>query len=147
MTPKELVAEFISRCNAACRGDAADPYALLTEDVHVSVPGKTILSGEYPNKEIIQNVFVAAVAERMGEMHFDLSQVIGQGDRVATMVVTTGESVDGERYNPKGEVGGYVFGVRGDLIEEIVVFPDNTMVETVILGRRYLPPSEGTNHG
>ena len=34
-----------------------------------------------------------------------------------------------------------------DRIEEIVVFPDNTMVETVVLGRRYLPPSQDSAHG
>ena len=72
---------------------------------------------------------------------------LGGGGFMLVHLATTGETVDGETYNPKAEVGGCVFGVRGDRIEEIILFPDNTMVETVIFGRRYLPPSQETAHG
>ena len=142
MTPKEVVTEFIARCDRAASGGDADPWAVLTDDVRVNLPGKTILSGEYPNKEIVQNVLVASVAERITSAKVSISSLVAQGDRVAALVVTTGKTVDGQTYNPKGEVNGVTFGVKGDQIEEIVLFPDNTMIETVIMDRRYLPPSE-----
>lgn len=141
MTPKEVVGEFVARCNTACGGGSADPYAMLTEDVRVHLPGKTIISGEYPNKEIVENVLVAAVAERVEQANFELAQIVAQGDRVATLLVTTGKTIDGEVYNPEGQPGGCIFGVEGDQIREITLFPDDTLVETVILGRRYVRPA------
>ena len=145
MTPKEIVTEFIARCDLAASGGNADPWAMLIDDVQVSLPGKTIISGEYPNKEIVQNVLVASVAERITGANVSISSLVAQGNRVAALLVTTGETVDGQTYNPKREPNGVTFGVKGHQIEEIVLFPDNTMIETVIMGRRYLPPTDASD--
>ena len=62
---------------------------------------------------------------------------------MATLLVSTGRTTDGESYNPEGQPGGCVFGVEGDRIAEIILFPDDTLVETVILGRQYVSPAGG----
>ena len=143
MTPKELVAEFIRRCNAAASGGSGgDPYALLAEDVEVRVQGRTILSGDYPSREIVEKVLVGGVATRVAKANVEIVSIIGDGNKVATLLRTTGETTDGKIYNPKGQPGGCIFYVSGDEISEIRLFLDNTMVETVLLGRQYLPPSQ-----
>jgi len=145
MTPKEVVSEFIRRCDAAASGGGSgDPYELLAEDVELKVQGRTILSGEYPGREIVKMVLAGAVAPRVAKANVEIVALISEGNKVATQLKTTGETLDGKIYNPKGEPGGCVFYVDGDEISEAILFLDNTMVETVLLGRRYLPPSQAT---
>ena len=140
MEPKELVSEFIRRCDAAVSGASGeDPYALLTEDVEVKVQGRTVLSGDYPTLEIVRMVLVGSLAARVAKAHVELDSMIGQGSRVATLLRITGETTDGQVYNSKRDLGGCIFGMAGDKISQIVLFLDNTVVETVLLGRQYLP--------
>ena len=143
MTPKELVAEFIRRCDAAASGsDAGDAYALLAEDVDVRVQGRTILSGDYPNREIVKMVLVGSVSPRVAKANVELDSMIADGNKVATLLKITGETPEGKVYNPNRDPGGCVFTVNGDEIAGINLFLDNTMVETVLLGRQYLPASQ-----
>jgi ketosteroid isomerase-like protein len=142
MKAKELVAEFIQRCNSAASGAGGDPYELLAEDVDMSVQGRTMLAGEYPSREIVEKVLVGGVAPRVAKVNVEIDSIIGEGNKVATLLRTTGETTDGKIYNPKGQPGGCIFTVKGDEISQIRLFLDNTMVETVLLGRRYLPPSQ-----
>ena len=143
MEPKELVSEFIRRCDGALSGGGGeDPYALLAEDVEVKVQGRTVLSGDYPTLEIVQMVLVGSLAPRVAKAHVELDSIIGQGNRVATLIRITGETTDGKIYNSKRDLGGCIFGVQDEQISQVVLFLDNTVVETVLLGRQYLPPSQ-----
>ena len=143
MTPKELVTEFIQRCDTAASGDSGgDPFELLAEDVEVRVQGRTMLAGDYPSREIVKMVLVGAVATRVAKANVEIDSIISDGNRVATLLRTTGETTDGKTYNPKGQPGGCLFTVSGYEISQIRLFLDNTMVETVLLGRQYLPPSQ-----
>ena len=143
MTPKELVAEFIRSCDAAASGvGGGDPYGLLAEDVEVRVQGRTILSGDYPSREIVKMVLVGGVATRVAKANVEIISIIAEGNKVATLLRTTGETTDGKIYNPKGQPGACIFTVNGHEIAQILLFLDNTMVETVILDRRYVPPSQ-----
>ena len=143
MTPKELVTEFITRCDAAASGGSrGDPYALLAEDVDMRVQGRTVLAGEYPSREIVKRVLVGGVATLVAKANVEIDSIIGDGNKVATLLRTTGETTNGKIYNPKGDPGGCLFTVNGDEISGIRLFLDNTMVETVLYGRQYVPPSQ-----
>ena len=143
MTPKELVSEFILRCNAALSGGGSgDPYELLAEDVELRIKGRTVLAGDYPSHEIIKMVLAGALADRIAKANCEVTSLIADGNKVAALLRTTGETTDGKIYNPKGEPGGCIFYVNGDEISQIILFLDNTMVETVLMGRQYLPPRE-----
>jgi len=143
MAPKDLVSEFIRRCDAAASGSSGeDPYALLAKDVKVRVQGRTILAGDYPSREIVKKVLIGGVATRVAKANVEIDSIIGDGNKVATLLRTTGETTDGKIYNPKGQPGSCIFYVDGDEISKILLFLDNTMVETVLLGRQYLPPSQ-----
>ena len=79
---------------------------------------------------------------RVAKANVEIDSIIGDGNKVATLLRTTGETTDGKIYNPKGQPGGCIFYVNADEISEIRLFLDNTMVEAVLLDRQYLPPSQ-----
>ena len=143
MTPKELVTEFIRRCDAALSGGGAgDPYELLADDVALNIKGRTVLAGDYPSHEIIKMVLVGGLADRVAKANCEIDSLIADGNKVAALLRTTGETTDGKIYNPKGDPGGCIFYANGDKISRIILFLDNTMVETVLMNRQYLPPNE-----
>ena len=144
MEPKEVVTEFISRCDAGLAGrEGGDPYALLAEGIELRIQGHTILAGDYVGREIIEKVLVGGLATRVAKARVELDSLIGDGAKVASLLRITGETIDGKVYNPKDDPGGYLFTVSGDQISQIRLFLDNTMVETVLYGRQYVAPELG----
>jgi len=143
MKPKEVVTEFVRRCDGALSGSGGgDPYELLAEDVELRVQGRTVLAGDYPSREIVKMVLVGGLESRVAKAHVAIDSIIADGNKVAAMLRTTGETTDGKIYNPKGDPGGCIFMVSGDEISKILLFLDNTMVETVLFGRRYVAPTQ-----
>ena len=138
MGAKELVEDFILRCDDALRGGDADPYSLMPPDVNVRVQGRTFISGEHPGLTIVKKVLVEVLAERVAKARVETLAIIGEGGRVATKLKVTGETFDGQVYNPDGEPCGCIFGVEEGLITEVVLYLDNVMVETVLIGRRFV---------
>ena len=137
---QDIITDFVGRCDkAASGGGGADPYELLTDDVVVTVNGTTPLSGRYPGQEIVRNILVDTAITRFKSANVSVEEFVGQGERVAALIKLTGESVDGKAYNPKGEVGGCVFGVKDGKIYEIFMFADTTMIEMVLFNRKYVP--------
>ncbi|MCH2185055.1 hypothetical protein MK280_04215, partial [Myxococcota bacterium] len=98
--------------------------------------------GEHPSLEIVRRVLVDAVAEQVAEASVETIAMIGEGNRVAAKLRITGETHDGQIYNPKGEPSGSVFGVDSESITEVILFLDNTMIETVLLGRNYVSATQ-----
>lgn len=138
MTPKEVVQDFITRCDDALCGGSSDPYALMADDVNVRVQGRTFIAGDHPNLTIVKKVLVDVVAERVREARVEVVSIIAQGHRVATKLKITGETYDGKVFNPKGEPCGGLFTVEGGVIKEAMLFLDNVMVETVLIGRVFV---------
>ena len=79
MTPKEVIQDYISRCDDALCGGSSDPYALMADDVNVRVQGRTFIAGDHPNLTIVKKVLVDVVAERVREAHLDIRREILEG--------------------------------------------------------------------
>ena len=142
MEPKELVTNFILNCDEAFRGRDADPYGLLSPEVNVRVQGRTFISGDHPGLTIVRKVLVDVLAERVKVARVETLAIISEGGRVATKLKITGETFDGKVFNPEGEPCGCIFGVEDGAIKEVILYLDNVMVETVLIGRQFV--EEGT---
>jgi hypothetical protein len=142
VSPKECVRDFISRCDDALCGGESDPYSLMSNDVNVRVQGRTFISGDHPGLTIVRKVLVDVVAERVKAARVEVLAIISEGSRVATKLKITGETFDGKIFNPEGEPCGCIFGVEDGAIKEVILYLDNVMVETVLIGRQFV--EEGT---
>ncbi len=139
MSPsKEIIIEFIRRCDVAARGGDADPYVLLDKQVTFIVNGTTPLSGTFPGLTIIKLVLVNTVKKRVKRGTVSVEEFVGTGNRVATLLMITAETLDGKVYNESSETCGCLFEVKDGKISEIFLFPDTTLIETVIYNRKYV---------
>ena len=138
MTTKETVAEFIRRCDRAGKGGDADPYSLLDGQVNFMVNGTTPLSGTFPGLNILKIVLLDTVKKRVRRGSVSAEEFVGTGDRVAALLRITAETVDGRIYNENGETCGCLFRVKDGKITEIFLFPDTTLIETIIYNRTYV---------
>lgn len=139
MSSKDIVREFIVRINDAVKGGRMDPFELLDEEVRVSVNGTTPLSGNYPDLQIVRNVLLSTAKRRIKSASIDLIDCIGTGKRVGTLLKITAQTVDNKTYNEAGDPAGCLFGVQDGKITEIHLFPDTTLIETVIFNREFVP--------
>jgi hypothetical protein len=67
----------------------------------------------------------------------ELAEIIGKGSRVAALLKLSGRTTKGDAFNEVGRLCSCVFSVRAGLIEEIALFPDTSLIEIVLYGRRY----------
>ena len=139
MTARDIITEFVKRCDTAASGGIADPYALLDDNVSVMVNGTTPLSGHFPGLAIVKAILVDTAKDRVKKANVSIEEFVGTGDRVATLLKVQAETVDGKIYNELGDSCGCVFEVKNGKIVEIFFFPDTTLIETVIYNRRYVP--------
>jgi ketosteroid isomerase-like protein len=139
MSSKDIVREFIVRVNDAMKGGRMDPFELLDEEVRVLINGTTPLSGNYPNLQIVRNVLLCTTKRRIKSASISLIDCIGTGKRVGTLLKITAQTVDNRTYNEAGDPAGCLFGVQDGKISEIHLFPDTTLIETVIFNREFVP--------
>lgn len=139
MSSKEIVREFIVRVNDVATGGRMNPFELLDENVSLLVNGTTPLSGHYPNLQIVRNVLLSTIKRRLKSASVSLIDCIGAGDRVGTLLQITARTLDKKTYNKAGDPAGCLFGVQHGKITEIHLFPDTTLIETVIFNREFVP--------
>jgi ketosteroid isomerase-like protein len=131
---KEVVQAFIERLNAG-----ADPRALLAESAVVTINGTTPLSGRYPGVELIRGILLDSARVVIASLTVKVNEMIGTGSRVAALLNISGRTVAGAPFNADGRLCGCVFSVNGGVIQEVVLFPDTSLIEIVLYRRRYVP--------
>jgi ketosteroid isomerase-like protein len=131
--PKDVVREFVAHVNAA-----AGDWSLLAPDAIVTVNGTTPLSGRYPGVELIRGILVDTARVVIRSLRIEIDTLIGTGSRVAALLRISGVDRDGLAFNAEGRLCGCVFGVRDRVIDEVVLFPDTSLIETALYRRRYV---------
>lgn len=130
----DVARDFVARVNG---GD--DPWSLLSPQVLVVVNGTTPLSGRYPGIELIRGILLDSAKVVIAQIDVTISEIIGTGARVAALLKVSGSTVAGVPFNQEGRLCGCVFAVQQGLIEEILLFPDTSLIETVLYQRKYVP--------
>ena len=130
---KDVVREFVAHLNAA-----AGDWSLLAPDAIVIVNGTTPLSGRYPGSELIRGILVDTARVVIRALRIEVDTLIATGSRVAALLRVSGTDRDGRPFNADGRLCGCVFGVRGGVIDEVVLFPDTSLIETALYRRRYV---------
>ena len=133
-SPKAVVRGFVARLNSG-----ADPWALLSEMAVVTVNGTTPLSGRYPGIELIRGILVDTARNVIASLAVDIRELIGTGSRVAALLRISGRSVAGVPLNEEGHLCGCVFAVNAGMIQEVILFPDTSLIELALYRRRYVP--------
>ncbi|MFB3814096.1 MAG: hypothetical protein ACE14L_08280 [Terriglobales bacterium] len=135
---RDIVREFIARCDEAGRGGTADPYALLDENVNVMVNGTTALSGQFPNLECVRSILVNTAKARIRSAHFSVTEFVGSGSRLAALLMITAQTVDGRTYNQEQKPCGAVFTVVDGKIRAIQLYPLTSQIETVLFHKTFV---------
>jgi len=133
-SPKGVVADFVARLNGG-----GDPWALLHEAAVVTVNGTTPLSGRYPGTSLIRGILVDSARVVIASLNVSIAELIGTGGRVAALLRLTGHNAAGVPFNVEGRLCGCVFAVNAGLIEEVILFPDTSLIEIALYRRSYVP--------
>jgi hypothetical protein len=133
-SPKDVVREFVARLN-----DGGDPWTLLSATAVVTINGTTPLSGRYPGFALIRGILVDSARIVIASFKVRIDQLIGTGPRVAALLDLSGRSVAGTAFNAEGRLCGCVFAVNAGTIEEVILFPDTSLIEIALYGRKYVP--------
>jgi ketosteroid isomerase-like protein len=128
-----VVRDFVASVNAG-----AGAWALLAPGVVVTVNGTTPLSGRYPGVELVRGILVDTARAAIGSLAVEIDSLIGAGARVAALLRISGSNHSGVRFNADGRLCGCVFGVRDACIEEILLYPDTSLIEIALYGRRFV---------
>lgn len=130
---KEVVRDFVARIN-----EGGDPWALLAESAVVTVNGTTPLSGRYPGVALIRGILVDSARQVIASLSVRIDQSIGTGARVAALLRVAGRNAAGAEFNSEGRLCGCVFAVSAGVIEEVILFPDTSLIEIALYRRRYV---------
>jgi hypothetical protein len=133
-SPKDVVREFVASLN-----DGRDPWALLSATAVVTVNGTTPLSGRYPGFALIRGILVDSARIVIASLEVGVDQLIGTGSRVAALLKLSGHTVAGTAFNAEGRLCGCVFAVDAGVIEEVILFPDTSLIEIALYKRRFVP--------
>jgi ketosteroid isomerase-like protein len=128
-----VVRDFVARVNA---GEGT--WALLAPEAVVTINGTTPLSGRYPGVELIRGILVDTARVAIRSLAVDIDTLIGTGARVAALLRISGSNRSGQAFNADGRLCGCVFGVRDGRIDEILLYPDTSLVELALYGRRFV---------
>jgi hypothetical protein len=131
--PKDVVREFVAHVNAA-----AGDWSLLAADAIVTVNGTTPLSGRYPGIELVRGILVDTARVVIRTLRVEVDTLIASGSRVAALLRVSGFDREGREFNAEGRLCGCVFGVRGRVIDEVILFPDTSLIEVALYRRRYV---------
>ncbi len=132
--PKDVVCDFIARLNSG-----ADPWALLSDGVVVTINGTTPLSGRYPGVGLIRGILVDTARVVIASLTVNINELIGTGARVAALLNISGRTVAGTQFNESGRLCGCVFSITDGVIHEMVLFPDTSLIELALYRRRFVP--------
>jgi len=135
---KDVVAAFIASVDAALRGQPANPYELLCDNVVVVVIGTTPLSGAYFGQDEVRRILVATAALRIKSGEVILLDSISDGDNVGVFLKIMAISRVGSIYNAAGDPAGCYFKLKDGKISEIRFYPDTTQIETQLYGRAFV---------
>ena len=133
--PKEVVREFVARLNSG----GESPWAMLAATAVVTVNGTTPLSGRYTGIEMVRGILVDSARNVIETLVIAVDELIGMGTRVAALLRLSGSSSAGVAFNTEGRLCGCVFGVRDGLIDEVILYPDTSLVEIALYQRRFVP--------
>jgi len=128
---RSVVTAFIESFAA---GSATNPYDFLAPDIVVTVNGTTPLSGRFEGLEQVRGVLAPTATDVIVALTIGVARLIGRGSRIAALLRIEGVSRRGKAFNTAGESCGCVFSVAGDVITEIGLFPDTSLIDTVLYG-------------
>jgi ketosteroid isomerase-like protein len=128
-----VVRDFVARVNA---GEGA--WTLLAPDAVVTVNGTTPLSGRYAGVELIRGILFDTARVVIRSLAIDIDTLIGTGARVAALLRVSGRNSAGQSFNSDGRLCGCVFGVRDGRIDEVLLYPDTSLIEIALYGRRFV---------
>lgn len=131
---KRVVREFVARLNAG-----GDVWRLLSDRVVVTVNGTTPLSGRFEGVELVRGILIDSAKVVLATLRVETRELIGQGSRVAALLAVSGRTTAGASFNETGKLCGCAFSVNADRISEITFFPDTSLIEMALYGRRYVP--------
>jgi hypothetical protein len=131
--PKEVVREFVGRLNSG-----GDPWSMFASTAIVTVNGTTPLSGRYVGLEMVRGILVDTARCVITSLEVAIDELIGSGARVAALLRVSGRNAAGLAFNTEGRLCGCVFGVREGVIDEIIFYPDTSLVEIDLYGRRFV---------
>jgi hypothetical protein len=133
MAAADVARQFVARVNGG-----GDPWSLLSPQALVVVNGTTPLSGRYPGIELIRGILLDTAKNVIAGIEVTISDIIGTGARVAALLKLSGRTTAGISFNPEGRLCGCVFAVEGGFIEEIILFPDTSLIESALYQRKYV---------
>jgi len=128
------VRDFVARLN-----DGADAWSLLSEAAVVTVNGTTPLSGRYDGLSLIRDILVDTAQSVIASLRIEIEEIIGTGTRIAALLHVSGAKVNGEDFDGTGRPSGCVFGVRDGKIDEVMFFPDTSLIEMALYTRKFVP--------
>jgi ketosteroid isomerase-like protein len=131
---KDTVRDFIARLNSG-----ADPWALLSNAAVVTINGTTPLSGRYPGIDLIRGILVDTARVVIASLTVSINEMIGSGARIAALLNISGRTMAGAAFNDEGCLCGCVFSVNDGVIDEVVLFPDTSLIEIALYRRRFVP--------
>jgi len=128
-----LVREFVARIDAG-----GDVWPLLAADAVVTINGTTPLSGRYAGIELIRCILLDTARVVIRSLRIDIDTMIGTGGRIAALLRVYGVAHDGRQFNDSRQLCSCVFGVRDGHIDEVVLFPDTSLIEMALYGRQFV---------
>ena len=134
LQPKEVVRAFVAPNNSG-----EPPWTMPAETALETVNRTTPLSGRYTGIEMVRGILVDTARNVIETLVVGVDELIGMGTRVAALLKVSGRSRAGVAFNAEGRICGCVFGVRDGLIDEVILYPDTSLVEIALYQRRYVP--------
>jgi len=133
---REIIERFAQALSGS--GAGADPWEFLDDDVVIHVAGTTPLSGQFSGRRLIEGILVHTARERLQQIRVDVSETVAQGERIAAVLVITGQTVDGGSVNDKRHPCACVFEVREGRIVAMDFLPDTMLIERDIYNRHFV---------
>jgi len=88
---------------------------------------------------MVRGILVDTARNVIETLVIAVDELIGMGTRVAALLRLSGSSSAGVAFNTEGRLCGCVFGVRDGLIDEVILYPDTSLVEIALYQRRFVP--------
>ena len=125
-------------CDHIAAGNAEAAFALFSDDIVYDLKGSTPVSGVYQGLDQIVNEFFVPWRKQIdGDLIVNVTELIGEGERVVALGRGDAKTVFGLRYDNDYC---FVFTVRDGLITRVEEFLDTALIETAAYGKTLVEP-------
>lgn len=119
-------------------GDAEAAFALFSDDIVYDLKGSTPVSGVYQGLDQIVNEFFVPWRKQIdGDLIVNVTELIGEGERVVALGRGDAKTIFGLRYDNDYC---FVFTVKNGKITRVEEFLDTALIETAAYGKKLVAP-------